>query len=50
MRDHALADGNRLDLAKFKGQRHGDMALLWSSLAMEELAGLAVVVGEALRA
>ena len=39
-----------LDLAKFEGQRHGDVPLLWRGLAVEELPRLAVVVGEAFRA
>ena len=48
MRHHALANCRGFDLGKLKGQRHGDMTLLRRGLAVEKLARLAVVVGEAL--
>ena len=47
MRDHALADRRRFDLAEFERQSGGDVLLLAHGLADEELPRLAVVVGEA---
>ena len=50
MRDHALANARRFDLAQFEGQRIGDVLLLDRRLADEELARLAIMVGEGFRA
>ncbi len=47
MRHYARADGHFLHLAQLKNQRARNVALLDAGLAQVELAGLAVVVGEA---
>ena len=47
MRDHALPDGWRFDLAEFERQSGGYMRLLAHGLTDEKLTRLAVVVREA---
>ncbi len=48
--DHASPDVGALDLAQLEHEGVDDVLLLDRLLAAEELAGLAVVIGEALRA